>query len=66
MGRAGRTGGNGITGGGPAAGGRGRGGRGMFLADEVLVSNMLDLEFTGGGGATGSTGRGRRTGENQT
>lgn len=52
----GRTGGSGMTGGSPAAGGAGRGGRGMFLADRVLVSNMLDLLFTGGG-PTGSTGR---------
>lgn len=57
MGSAGRTGGSGTTGGSPAAGGGGRGGRGVFLADEVLVSNMQDLAFTGGGGPTGSTGR---------
>ncbi len=56
---AGGTGGTGMTGGSPAAGGGGRGGRGVFLADRVLVSNMLDLLFTGGGGA-GSTGRGER------
>lgn len=53
---AGGTGGTGMTGGRTAAGGGGRGGRGVFLADRVLVSNMLDLLFTGGGGgAAGST-----------
>lgn len=52
----GRTGGSGITGGSPAAGEAGRGGRGMFRADRVLVSNMLDLLFTGRE-PTGSTGR---------
>lgn len=54
------VGGNGTTDGSPAVGGGGRGGRGVFLADRVLVSNMLDLLFTGGGGATGSTGREER------
>lgn len=56
---AGGTGGAGTTGGSPAAGGGGRGGRGVFRADPILVSNMLDLLLTGGGGAAGSTGRGR-------
>lgn len=44
-------------GGTPAVGGGGRGGKGVFLADRVLVSNMLDLLLTGGGGAAGRTGR---------
>lgn len=53
------TGGTGTTGGtegGPAAEGGGRGGRGVFLADRVLVSNVLDLLFTGGGGGGGGGG----------
>lgn len=55
--------GTGRTAGSPAAGGGGRGGRGVFLADSVLASNILDLLFTGGGAAAGRTGRGEAHGQ---
>lgn len=54
--------GAGRTGASPAAGEGGRGGRGVFLADSVLASNILDLLFTGGGAAAGRTGRGETHG----